>query len=181
MLVPQVAAGYAASSTDGGLALDNPVDPQHGSWALKEDGWPNEELQLNLAWGSVHDMAVVSKDIIKQFYRMDASFVLSWLFPGRVAGLRSCHGPVPNEPLETLVSWVEQGIAPGVLPATRTGGGDVEVTRDLCTYPQKLVYQEGDVNPASSLRASRCIVAANKDPIVSTDKSARIVTCSHSY
>ena len=179
--MPQVAAGYAASSTDGGLTLDNPVDPQHGSWALKEDGWPNEEPQLNLAWRSVHDMAVVSKDIIKQFYRMDASSVLSWLFPGRVAGPRSCHGPVPNEPLETLVSWVEQGIAPAVLPATRAGGGDVEVTRDLGTYPQKLVYQEGDVNLASSLRASRCIVAANKDPIVSTDKSARIVTCSHSY
>lgn len=89
--------------------------------------------------------------------------------------------PAPNEPLETLVSWVEQGIAPAVLPATRAGGGDVEVTRDLGTYPQKLVYQEGDVNLASSLRASRYIVAANKDPIVSTDKSARIVTCSHSY
>ena len=65
MLVPQVVADYAAPSTDGGLTLDNPVDPQHGSWALKEDGWPNEELQLNLAWRSVHDMAVVSKDIIK--------------------------------------------------------------------------------------------------------------------
>ena len=76
---------------------------------------------------------------------------------------------------------MEQGIAPGVLPATRTGGGDADATRGLYTYPQKLVYQEGDVNPASSLRASICIVAANKDPIVSTDKSARIVTCSHSY
>lgn len=181
MLVPQVAAGYAAPSTDGGLILDNPVDPQHGSWALKEGGSPNEELQLNLEWRSVYDMAVVSKDIIKQFYRMDASFVLSWLFPGRVAGLSSRHGPAPNKPLGTLVSWVEQGIAPGVLPATRTGEGDVEVTRDLCIYPQKLVYQEGDVNPASSLRASRYIVAANEDPIFSTGKSARIVTCSHSY
>jgi hypothetical protein len=126
-------------------------------------------------------LLIGSKDIIKQFCRMDASFVLSWLFPGRVAGLSSRHGPVPNKPLETLVSWVEQGIVPGVLPATRTGEGDVEVTRDLCNYPQKLVYQEGDVNPASSLRASRYIVAANKDPIVSTDKSARIVTCSYFY
>jgi hypothetical protein len=166
MLVPQVAAGYTASSTYGGLTLDNHVDPQHGSRALKEDGSPNEEQQLNLEWRSVHDMAVVSKDIIKQFYRMDGSFVLSWLFPGRVAVLSSRHGPVPNDPLETLVSWLEQGIGPGVLPATRTGGGDAEVTRDLCTYPQKLVYQEGDVNPASSLRASTYIVAVNKDPIV---------------
>jgi feruloyl esterase len=48
MLVTQVAAGYAAPSTDGGLTLDNHVDPQHGSRALKEDGSPNEEQQLNL-------------------------------------------------------------------------------------------------------------------------------------
>jgi feruloyl esterase len=66
--VKQVASGYAASSTDAGLTLDNTVNPQSGEWALKDDGSPNEELQLNFAWRSIHDMAVVSKDIIKQFY-----------------------------------------------------------------------------------------------------------------
>jgi feruloyl esterase len=72
--VPQVAAGYAASFTDGGLTLDNTVNPQSGQWALKEDGSPNEELQLNLAWRSIHDMAVVSKDVIKQFYGIEPAY-----------------------------------------------------------------------------------------------------------
>jgi hypothetical protein len=76
---------------------------------------------------------------------------------------------------------VEQGIAPGVLPATRTGEGDVEVTRDLCNYPQKLVYQEVDVNPASSLRASRYIVAANEDRMVSTDNCDLLLFLLTSY
>lgn len=74
MLVSQVAAGYAASSTDGGLTLNNTSNPQHGHWALKPDGSPNEELQLNLAWRSIHDMAVISKDVIQQFYGTGPSY-----------------------------------------------------------------------------------------------------------
>jgi feruloyl esterase len=73
-LIPQVVAGYAASSTDGGLTLNNTINPQSGEWALKADGSPNEELQLNLAWRSTHDMAVVSKDVIKQYYGVDPSY-----------------------------------------------------------------------------------------------------------
>lgn len=74
MLVPQVAAGYAASSTDGGLTVNETQNPQYGAWALKEDGSPNDDLQLNLAWRSIHDMALVSKDIIRQFYGVAPSF-----------------------------------------------------------------------------------------------------------
>ncbi|KAJ9627530.1 hypothetical protein H2204_009569 [Knufia peltigerae] len=65
----QVADGYAASATDGGLTKNGTVDPQSGRWALREeDGRPDDDLQLNLAWRSIHDMAVVSKDVIRQFY-----------------------------------------------------------------------------------------------------------------
>jgi hypothetical protein len=70
----QVGNGYVASTTDGGLTLDNTVDPQTGVWALKEDGTANEALQLNLAWRSIHDMAVASKDVIKQFYGSDPEY-----------------------------------------------------------------------------------------------------------
>ena len=74
MLAGPVARGYAASTTDGGLTLNNTVDPQSGVWALNEDGTPNEALQLNLAWRSIHDMAVTSKDLIKQFYGSDPRY-----------------------------------------------------------------------------------------------------------
>ncbi|KAJ9610572.1 hypothetical protein H2200_005349 [Cladophialophora chaetospira] len=74
ILAGQVGNGYAASTTDGGLTLDNTIDPQSGVWALNDDGTPNEALQLNLAWRSIHDMAVASKDLIKQFYGSDPNY-----------------------------------------------------------------------------------------------------------
>ena len=70
----QVGKGYAASTTDAGLTLDNTVDPQSGVWALNDNGTPNEALQLNLAWRSIHDMAVASKDAIKKFYGSDPNY-----------------------------------------------------------------------------------------------------------
>ncbi|KAH8682071.1 feruloyl esterase [Xylariales sp. PMI_506] len=68
------ADGYAASATDAGLTLDNTLDPQSGEWALKADGSPNDDLLLNFAWRSIHDMAVASKDIVRQFYGADPSY-----------------------------------------------------------------------------------------------------------
>lgn len=74
MMAGPVGAGSVTSMTDGGLTLDNTVDPQSGLWAIKEDGTLNEALQLNLAWRSIHDAAVASKDLIKQFYGSDAEY-----------------------------------------------------------------------------------------------------------
>ncbi|KEF52232.1 uncharacterized protein A1O9_11859 [Exophiala aquamarina CBS 119918] len=74
MLANALGLGYATSSTDGGLTLNNTVDPQSGKWALKEDGTSNDDLQLNLAWRSIHDMVVVSKDLIEQFYGVKPSY-----------------------------------------------------------------------------------------------------------
>lgn len=67
-------SGYATSSTDGGLTLNNTINPQSGKWALKDDGTSNDDLQLNLAWRSIHDMAVISKDLINQFYGVKPSY-----------------------------------------------------------------------------------------------------------
>lgn len=63
-----VSQGYVSSSTDGGLTLQNTVDPQEGTWAIREDGSPNESLIENLAWRALHDAAVVSKELSRQFY-----------------------------------------------------------------------------------------------------------------
>lgn len=74
ILAGQVGRGYAASCTDAGLTLDNTIDPQTGLWTLKDDGTPNEDLHLNFAWRSIHDMAVIAKDVIHQFYGADPSY-----------------------------------------------------------------------------------------------------------
>ncbi|KAK5312879.1 hypothetical protein LTR93_011150 [Exophiala xenobiotica] len=74
MLVGRGSAGFATSSTEGAFTLNHTINPQHGEWGLKSDGSPNDELMLNLAWRSIHDMALVSKDVIKQFYGEKPSY-----------------------------------------------------------------------------------------------------------
>ncbi|KAL3454970.1 Tannase/feruloyl esterase [Aspergillus heterothallicus] len=68
-----VVAGFASSSTDGGLTLNHTVDPQTGLWIRSPDGTINTSLLVNLADRSVHDMAVASKDIIEQYYDAPAT------------------------------------------------------------------------------------------------------------
>ncbi|EXJ56966.1 hypothetical protein A1O7_07310 [Cladophialophora yegresii CBS 114405] len=64
-LAPVVALGYAAASTDAGLAGD-PYSP--AAWALDAQGNVNSDLLLNFASRSVHDMAVAGKAIATQYY-----------------------------------------------------------------------------------------------------------------
>lgn len=64
---PGVALGYATASTDAGLAHDT-VNQAQGSWALKSDGSPNTALLTNFAYRSIHDMNVLGKAIIREYY-----------------------------------------------------------------------------------------------------------------
>ncbi|OAP63433.1 hypothetical protein AYL99_02660 [Fonsecaea erecta] len=64
-LAPVVALGYAAASTDAGLSGD-PYSP--AAWALRPNGTVHEDLLLNFASRSVHDMAVAGKAITAQYY-----------------------------------------------------------------------------------------------------------------
>ncbi|KAL4881167.1 Tannase/feruloyl esterase [Aspergillus karnatakaensis] len=56
-------------------------------------------------------------------------------------------GPVPNGALGQLMDWVENGIAPDTLHATR---GSNNTARDLCPYPLKQRYAGGDPAVVSS-------------------------------
>ncbi|EXJ74865.1 uncharacterized protein A1O5_01561 [Cladophialophora psammophila CBS 110553] len=60
--------GYATGTTDGGLTLNNTIDPQTGQWALKKDGSLNESLVKNFAHRAIHDMAVIGKALTQTFY-----------------------------------------------------------------------------------------------------------------
>ncbi|KAL2830471.1 Tannase/feruloyl esterase [Aspergillus cavernicola] len=73
-LVVPVLSGFAASFTDGGLTLNHTIDPQSGEWGMNNDGTLNRDLMLNLAWRSIHDMALASKHVIHEFYGKPANY-----------------------------------------------------------------------------------------------------------
>ncbi|KAF9893362.1 hypothetical protein FE257_011794 [Aspergillus nanangensis] len=69
-----VALGYATASTEGGLSKNNTLDPSTGAWAVNSDGSLNETLITNYEYRSVHDMAVVGKQIVRQYYGAAARY-----------------------------------------------------------------------------------------------------------
>lgn len=87
---------------------------------------------------------------IQSFYRF-------YLVPAMGHGFTSgTANPNANPPLPTndqlykaLTEWVENGIAPGTLPANVTGK-----SRPLCLYPLKATYTSGDPNQAASYTCS---------------------------
>ena len=67
-MAPQVANGYAAASTDAGLVTnDSAAFP--GAEVLR-----NRQLLINFASLSVHEMAIVGKAVVNQFYGRPARF-----------------------------------------------------------------------------------------------------------
>ncbi|KAL0938557.1 tannase and feruloyl esterase [Colletotrichum truncatum] len=64
-VVATLAMGYATSSTDAG---HDHTTWEKASWALKRDGSVNERLLTNYAHVSVHDMTVIAKGVVEQYY-----------------------------------------------------------------------------------------------------------------
>ncbi|KAJ4305102.1 hypothetical protein N0V90_000632 [Kalmusia sp. IMI 367209] len=69
-LGPAVAAGYAASSTDGG----HPVNYYDAAWLLNEDKSINWDLLHNFATRSLADQIIVGKSLTEQFYGQPARY-----------------------------------------------------------------------------------------------------------
>lgn len=83
---------------------------------------------------------VESKDpAVRDFYRFFQA-------PG-VNHCRGGNGPIPTDPLNSVVSWVEDGVSPDGLPAMTT---DKKRNRNLCPYPLVSAYKGGDPRSASS-------------------------------
>lgn len=64
-LGPTVQNGYSSASTDAGVGFDF-LSP--GAWALNADGSVNFDALVDFSYRSVHDMAVVGKELTRQFY-----------------------------------------------------------------------------------------------------------------
>jgi feruloyl esterase len=85
-----------------------------------------------------------TKGNAEDFYRL-------YLIPG-MAHCGGGAGPNTLDPLAPIVDWVEKGIAPGQLMATRTPPPPSgRLQRPICAYPQMARYRgSGDPNQASS-------------------------------
>ncbi|PLB45129.1 tannase and feruloyl esterase [Aspergillus steynii IBT 23096] len=59
-------------------------------------------------------------------------------------------GPFPRYALEELIAWVEQGVVPETLNASRADG----TVRPLCPYPSQQIYEGGDASDTSSFACS---------------------------
>jgi pimeloyl-ACP methyl ester carboxylesterase len=64
-LGPTIKEGYSSASTDAGIGF-NPLTPE--AWALRQDGTVNRDALINFSHRSIHDMAIVGKEITEQFY-----------------------------------------------------------------------------------------------------------------
>ncbi|QFU88504.1 tannase/feruloyl esterase family alpha/beta hydrolase [Amycolatopsis sp. YIM 10] len=69
-LAQAVRDGYAGVTTDAGVS----ADPLNTSWALKPDGELNTTLLTNFATRSVHESAVIGKEVTRNFYRQPITY-----------------------------------------------------------------------------------------------------------
>jgi feruloyl esterase len=110
------------------------------------------------------DFIVSAQDTINYYQRIrdeqnltldeEQAFIRLFMVPG----MGHCAGgPGPNsfDALSPLVQWVEQGVAPGRIVATKYVNDDpsqgVQMTRPLCAYPQEARYVgSGDATQAAS-------------------------------
>jgi len=93
-----------------------------------------------------------------------------------VPGMGHCSGgTAPNsfDTLQTLVNWVENGVAPDALPATNTGSGRA---MPLCKFPEEASYIGGPTNLASSWtcnsRDHRLLTVSSDGKLAGADHNA---------
>jgi feruloyl esterase len=71
-----------------------------------------------------------------------------------VPGMFHCRGGIGVDRIDAmtpLINWVERGLAPEAIVASREEDGKVKMTRPLCVYPEVAKYNgSGDANNAAS-------------------------------
>ena len=64
--------------------------------------------------------------------------------------------------VSAVMKWVEQGVAPEQIIATRFSGNTLTLSRPLCPYPAQAVYNgSGDINVASNFTCAPQIESAS--------------------
>ena len=102
----------------------------------------NGKLIIWHGWSDPALSALGTIEYVDKVRARDASsrdYVRTFLMPGV---LHCAGGPGPDRVAWTSVleNWVEKGIAPERVIASKSDGGTVVRTRPLCEYPQRAVY-----------------------------------------
>ena len=122
---------------------------------------------------SPQDVAVTAQflgDRVRQYHRL---FLLPAVAHcGGSTGPSSIGGGMPEPPaafrdadhhvVSAVIKWVEQGVAPEQIIATRFSGSTLTLSRPVCPYPAQAVYNgSGDVNVASNFTCAPQIESAS--------------------
>lgn len=143
-------------------ALWTQSNEQYG-WLINSDNANLEAFRdaggKLLTWHGMNDPVIPYQNTIKYHQRVEMmmggskavnDFYKVFLAPG-VEHCGRGVGPIPKDPLEVLVDWVENGQPPDRLEAETTDKWGERLTRDLCAYPKRSRYMGiGDGKRASS-------------------------------
>jgi feruloyl esterase len=129
----------------------SPLDPdlrpykKHGGKLIAYHGWSDPGIS---AAGTVAYFDQMTKAVGGQKQADD--FARLFMVPG----MHHCGGgPGPNsfDMLPALEAWVEKGVAPTAIVASRITDGKVERTRPLCPHPLVATYKgSGSIDDAAS-------------------------------
>jgi feruloyl esterase len=129
--------------------LLNATEPDLGNFRsrggklLMYFGWADTALTPYMAVDYYEKALVANGPETRDFFRL---FM--------VPGMFHCRGGVGADRFDAmtaLIDWVERGIAPASITATRVEGGNVVRTRPLCPYPQVARYGgAGSIDAAAS-------------------------------
>jgi hypothetical protein len=105
-----------------------------------------------VTWHGLSDELIFQRGTEQYYNRVEArdSAVRDYYRFFQAPGVYHCgggYGPIPTDPLKSVVRWVEEGVSPDTLSAVSS---DKRWHRNLCVYPLVPAYQGGDPKAASS-------------------------------
>jgi hypothetical protein len=139
------------------MASDNPnlsAFRRHGGKLVLYHGWSD---QLIMPQGTIDYYDAVTRQLGGGYARTQ-QFARLFMAPG-VGHCTGGAGPQPQRPFDAVVNWVEKGIAPTTITASRITAG-VTQTRPLCPYPAEARWKgTGSTDDAANFT---CIVPQRK-------------------
>lgn len=130
-------------------ALDTDLSTfrQQGGKVIMTYGWSDQILQPMMGVDYYEKALVANNPDAEEFIRL-------FMFPGMThcaGGL----GPDQNDAVTAVIDWVEAGVAPDKLIASKVESGNVIRTRPVCAYPNVARYDgSGSIDDAANFQCA---------------------------